>query len=266
MIKVNGEIVKVEHFPNGEMKIAPLEFGVHLPIGQTQVGVTLIFETNEDLITLMFVKSYLDDKTKYSKINLYMSYIAYSRMDRQTSNQMFTSKYFGNFINKLNFYRIYVLDPHSNVSVAVLDRVRELPIRHFVYEAINLCSADYIFYPDNGAKKKYVEVLEDINLPYFYGDKHRDLETGKITDYNVFNVPDLSGKTILIVDDLCVKGYTTLFAAKKLKELGAKEVYFYCSHCEPAIFDGELLTTDYVDGIFTTDSMIRDKHPKIEVI
>ena len=52
--------------------------------------------------------------------------------------------------------------------------------------------------------------------------------------------------------------------AKKLNELGAAKVYFYCSHCEPAIFEGELLTTDYVDRIFTTDSLISDNHEKIE--
>lgn len=265
MIKVNGEIVEIEHFPNGEMKIAPLTAKKHLPFADT-INVELIFESNEDLVTLMFVKSYLDDKFNYSKTNLFMSYIPYERMDRQTKNQMFTSKYFGNFINGLNFSHVHVFDPHSGVSVAVLNKVKEISLYNYISSIINSQGVDYIFYPDNGAKKKYVEILENINLPYFYGDKHRDLDTGKITDYNVFNAPDLNGKTVLIVDDLCVKGYTTLFAAKKLKELGAEKVYFYCSHCEPAVFEGELLTTDYVDGIFTTDSMIRDEHPKIEVI
>lgn len=260
MIKVNGEIVKVEHFPNGEMKIAPIS-----PEGHA-INIDLIFENNEDLVTLMFVKFHLDNYYPYEKILLTMFYIPYERMDRQTSNQMFTSKYFGNFINQLNFDKISVFDPHSQVCTAVMNRVEEIPVRNFVNSVIRLCAADYIFYPDNGAKKKYVEVLENINLPYFYGDKHRDLDTGKITDYNVFNAPDLNGKTVLIVDDLCVKGYTTLFAAKKLKELGAEKVYFYCSHCEPAVFEGELLYTNYVDKIFTTDSMIRDNHPKIEVI
>lgn len=260
MVKVNDKVVEIDHFPNGEMKIAPLG------LNSNNFYVELIFESNEDLITLMFVKSYLDDKYFYPNVALYMLYIPYERMDRQTKNQMFTSKYFGNFINSLNFSHICAIDPHSNVSTAVLNRVQEFPIIYYINSIFIRKNIDYIFYPDNGAKKKYVEILEDIKIPYFYGDKHRDLDTGKITDYNVFNAPDLNEKTVLIVDDLCVKGYTTLFAAKKLKELGAKEVYFYCSHCEPAIFDGELLNTDYVDKIYTTNSMIREKHPKIEVL
>ena len=260
MVKVNDKVVEIDHFPNGEMKIAPLG------LNGNNFYVELIFESNEDLITLMFVKSYLDDKYFYPNVTLHMAYIPYERMDRQTKNQMFTSKYFGNFINSLNFSYICVIDPHSNVSTAVLNKVKEFSITYYINSISRRKNIDYIFYPDNGAKKKYVEILEDVKIPYFYGDKHRDLNTGKITDYNVFNAPDLSGKAVLIVDDLCVKGYTTLFAAKKLKELGAKEVYFYCSHCEPAIFDGELLNTDYVDKIYTTNSMIREKHPKIEVL
>lgn len=260
MIKVNDKVVEIDHFPNGEMKIAPLG------LNGNNFYVELIFESNEDLITLMFVKSYLDDKYFYPNVTLHMAYIPYERMDRQTKNQMFTSKYFGNFINSLNFSCIRVTDPHSNVGTAILNRVQEFPITCYINSIFRRKNINYIFYPDNGAKKKYVEIFEDIEIPYFYGDKHRDLDTGKITDYNMFNTPDLNGKTVLIIDDLCVKGYTTLFAAKKLKELGAKEVYFYCSHCEPAIFDGELLNTDYVDKIYTTNSMIREKHPKIEVL
>lgn len=264
MVKVNDKVVEIDHFPNGEMKIAPCCIGIK-PKNKI-ISIELFYENNEDLLSLMFVKFYLDETFPDFNKELIMPYIPYERMDRQTKNQMFTSKYFGQFINSLNFSCIYVTDPHSNVSTAVLNRVQEFPIIYYINSIFKRKNIDYIFYPDNGAKKKYVEILEDIKIPYFYGDKHRDLDTGKITDYNVFNAPDLNEKTVLIVDDLCVKGYTTLFAAKKLKELGAKEVYFYCSHCEPAIFDGELLNTDYVDKIYTTRSMIRKEHPKIEVL
>ena len=263
MIKVNNNVVEIDHFPNGEMKIAPCCIGI-IP-KNTIIPIELCYESNEDLISLMFVKSYLDETFPNCNKELIMLYIPYERMDRQTKNQMFTSKYFGQFINSLNFSSVEVLDPHSNVSIASIKNIYVISAKQFVDRIYHL-EYDYIFFPDNGAKKKYVEILDPMPVPYFYGDKHRDLDTGKITDYNVFNAPDLNGKTVLIVDDLCVKGYTTLFAAKKLKELGAKEVYFYCSHCEPAIFDGELLNTDYVDKIYTTNSMIRKEHPKIEVL
>lgn len=259
MIKVNGDVVKVEHFPNGESKIAPFFLD-----GYDDVYIEMIYQSNDDLINLMFVKSFIDETYPRVYTVLDMRYIPYERMDRETKNQMFTSKYFGQFINSLGFGQVIVFDPHSNVSVASIKNVYQDDVAGVI--SCFCPDYDYIFFPDNGAKKKYAEILDPMPVPYFYGDKHRDLDSGKITDYNVFNAPDLNGKTVLIVDDLCVKGYTTLFAAKKLRELGASKVVFYCSHCEPAIFEGELLTTNYVDEIYTTNSLIRDKHPKIHEI
>ena len=52
---------------------------------------------------------------------------------------------------------------------------------------------------------------------------------------------------------------------KALKELGAKEVYLYISHCENSIFEGELLKSDWVDRVFTTNSIFAGEHEKVEV-
>ena len=40
----------------------------------------------------------------------------------------------------------------------------------------------------------------------------------------------IDGSRVLIVDDLCSRGGTFYHSAKKLKELGAKEIYLYISH------------------------------------
>ncbi len=261
MIHVNGRRIETSLFPNGELKIVPFKF-TEDESGNIIV-VTMKYENTTDVNILMFVKEYLDDVYPEIPKILEMLYIPYERMDRETEDQMFTAKYFGKIINKLNFDKILVLDPHSEVIMGVLDRTVRYDMRSMVNSIINENEVDYIFFPDLGAKKKYREVLNPMIRQSFFGDKHRDLKTGKITDYNVFETPDIKDKTILIVDDLCVKGFTTLFAAKKLKELGAKSIYFYCSHCEPAIFEGELLITDYVDKIFTTDSLISNEHEKI---
>ena len=75
----------------------------------------------------------------------------------------------------------------------------------------------------------------------------------------------IPGSIVLIVDDICSKGGTFYYSAKELKELGAKEVYLYISHCENSIFEGELLTGDWVDKVFTTDSIFAGEHEKVEV-
>lgn len=199
MIKVNGRPIDIEHFPNGESKIAPFFLD-----GYDDVFVEMIYQNNDDLINLMFIKSFIDEHAPKVYTELDMFYIPYERMDRETHNQMFTSKYFGQFISSLNFNQVKVFDPHSNVSVVSIKNVYQIDI-NTVIDELKECVEDYIFFPDNGAKKKYAELIDPMPVPYFYGDKHRDLNTGKITDYNVFNAPDLNGKTVLIVDDLCVR-------------------------------------------------------------
>ena len=71
---------------------------------------------------------------------------------------------------------------------------------------------------------------------------------------------------MLIIDDICSKGGTFYHSAKKLKELGAKNIYLYISHCENTILQGDLLTSGLIERVFTTDSIFTKSHEKIEVM
>ena len=266
MITVNGQEVNYSLFDNNELKIEPILKEQRNYLNKDLViTINLYYENSIDISLLIFVKKYLDEYFPLAKKVLTMLYIPYERMDRETKNQMFTAKYFAQFINSLKFDIVCVLDPHSNVVVGAINNIYVETALEEVKKVIEKeeNNIDAIFLPDVGAYKKYNEVLEEIDLPKFWGNKHRDLNDGKITDYQIIGDIDVKDKNILIVDDLCVKGYTTLFAAKKLKELGAKKVIFYCSHCEDSIFKGELLKTDFVDHIYTTNSIKRDEDKKI---
>ena len=110
--------------------------------------------------------------------------------------------------------------------------------------------------------KRYSDMIK---TPYGFGIKRRCWETGKITGFDVVCNADIKGKNVLIVDDICCRGGTFFHSAKALKELGAKSVSVFCSHCEHAIFEGDLLTTDFVDHVYTTDSIFHKEHDKITV-
>ena len=76
----------------------------------------------------------------------------------------------------------------------------------------------------------------------------------------------MHGKKVLIVDDICSAGGTFKFSAMKLKDLGAKDVKLYITHCEDNIQNGELLKTDLISKIYTTDSILHIEDEKIKVI
>src|SRR5690606_21489303 len=119
MIKVNGQDVIFKKFPNGETKIIEdsinvLEWGKHT--------VSFKYENDEDFIKLMFVKNFIDSKrSKSTTVELIIYYMPYSRMDRSENGSAFTLKYITNFINSLNFDRVIVVEPHSDVTPALLN-------------------------------------------------------------------------------------------------------------------------------------------------
>jgi ribose-phosphate pyrophosphokinase len=121
-----------------------------------------------------------------------------------------------------------------------------------------------MFYPDEGAMKRYAGMF---NLPYAFGIKKRNWETGQIEGLDVAGaVDEISGRDILIVDDICSRGGTFYHSAKKLKELGARDIYLYVSHCENTILEGELLKDDLIKKVYTTNSIFTKSHEKIEVL
>ena len=82
---------------------------------------------------------------------------------------------------------------------------------------------------------------------------------------------EIKDKDILIIDDICGKGSTIYYMAKQLKEQGANNIYVYVSHCEntvlqPHINGKSLLDYDLINKLYTTNSIFRGSHPKIEII
>lgn len=254
MVKLNGNIIGQDCFPNNERILKSCLSH------STEFEIEINYHTDIDISTLIMVKKYLDDVYPNSRVVLVMKYIPYSRMDRNITGFVFTLKYFCQLINELKFHSVYVLDPHSNVSTALLERCKELNVQILIEKVIyNHIDVDYVFYPDNGACKRYSEIIKLPNyIPYFYGNKKRNLQTGEILEYELVNCPDLKEKNVLIIDDLCAKGFTFYNAGLRLKEQGAKNVYLYVSHCENSIYQGQLIKSNLISKIFTTDSILTD--------
>ncbi len=47
--------------------------------------------------------------------------------------------------------------------------------------------------------------------------------------------------------------------------MGAGEIYLVVTHCENTIFEGKLLDSDLITGIYTTNSILSKDHKKIKV-
>ena len=252
MIKFNGNTVIFESFPNGESRlltdnIKDLMFN----------RISFKYEGDSDLIKLMLLKNHLDD-LNINKVNLVIYYMPYSRMDRSENKSPFTLKYISNFINSLNFTDIKVIEPHSDVTNALLNKVEPLYINFDllprVLKDVNFdLDVDYLFYPDAGAQKRYSKLK---GYKHLVGYKNRDFRTGEIKQLDVIGETPTKGFKAVIVDDLSSYGGTFMFSAEKLNELGASEIYLLVAHAENSIFEGKIFRSNLINKVFTTDTIL----------
>ena len=269
MIKVNGEEIKIERFPVGESLI---KFGSKM---NASVFVEFKYENNGDLIDLMFVKKHLETQFKDAKVNLVIMYMPYSRMDRvEDGETVFTLKYVCEFINSLKFEMVEVIETHSDVTTALLDRCisdsgTDKFFEYFVSGEIAFDKEnDFLFFPDAGAYKKYSPKFKDYDTAF--GVKKRDFGSGEIESLNVIiDDLDILGKRAVIIDDLCSYGGTFLKSARSLKkDYGVREVILIVTHCEKSILLGEIPNSYLIDEVYTTDTIIEDNEgvDKIKII
>ena len=283
MVKVNGIKFNDEEFHNGEVI-----FEKPLQVNNDKNIIEMIFKDNRDITAVQFAREWLAEKCPDASCELVMKYCPYERMDREINNQMFSMKYFARILSKFNFSQITILDPHSNVCVEQLElerqKVKLLDLKYYIQKVIDDFKPDYICYPDKGASNKYSRVLASITIPFFFGSKKRDLaNNGRIIEYELVGAPDLNGKKVLIIDDICCLGGTAYNAAVEMKKAGASEVAFYISHCEDGIFAGKILEKNKImlngkethftgegytiDKVYTADTMKLSKtHENITIV
>lgn len=262
MIKVNEAEIKVGYFPDQTLLLKHTA-----EKGTEENKIYWYFENNEELIAVYFLSKHLREHG-VKKLDLVMPYIPNARQDRvKREEDVFTLKYFSEMINEMRFDNVYVLDPHSDVACALIDKVKKLPVVPYIKEAIKKSGIDkekdILFYPDSGSQKRYSEM---ILFPNAFGIKRRDWESGEIKGLDVAGEIPKKPFNVLIVDDISSFGGTFYFSAKKLKELGAEKIYLYVTHCENSILEGKLIKSGLVDGIYTTNSIFTKEHELIQVM
>lgn len=277
MIKVNDFVINQDTFPDGSLlvKFDPNNF--YDFIGKNRLGLTWKFENNAELWTIIALTKHL--KSKGYEVSLYVPYLPNSRMDRvHNSEDVFTLKWFAEIINSLGFHHVNTLDVHSDVSTALIDRCyNESPdlLIQSVINKIEDIKEDtnelILYFPDNGAAKRYADMFP--KYKYVVGMKQRDWETGKIKGLDIItNGVDLTGKTVLMVDDLASFGGTLYYSALKLKESGVGKIYAYTTHTENSVLNKEkgtfikCLEDGTVEKLFTTNSLFTGEHEKIKIM
>jgi ribose-phosphate pyrophosphokinase len=201
-------------------------------------------------------------------LHLKMPYVPYGRQDRACEmGEAFSLRVFCDFLNSINFDSVSIVDPHSDVSPALIRNCRVIKQLTVVDKFLAptpqtpkdfLCPTEtFPVSPDAGANKKVFEISQYCLKPMIRADKLRDTSNGEIKETTVYG--DVEGKNVTIYDDICDGGRTFIELAKVLKAKGANKIYLYVTH---GIFANgiQCLLDAGIDHIFTTDSMDLPSH------
>jgi len=186
-------------------------------------------------------------------INLILPYFPGARQDRiMNPGEPLTVKVYADLINGANFNRVTIFDPHSDVTSALINRVKIIPNHLFIQKIAPQLNDYCLVAPDAGAQKKIYQLAKTLGgVPVVEAGKKRDVATGQLSGFKVY-ADDLGGKTCLVVDDICDGGGTFLGLAQQLKQHNCGKLILAVSH---GIFSRGLddLTSIY-DHVFCTDS------------
>lgn len=222
-------------------------------------------QSSHDFMELVMVKDALY-RLGISDVSLFLPYFPYSRQDRVcVPGEAFSLKVFAQLINSLNFKEVIVLDTHSNVTDAVIDRVKvftQFDVINRWPDLINRLGSCVLVSPDAGANKKTAEIASFLNHSEFVRcDKLRDLSNGNIKETIVYR-DDFGGKDVAIVDDIAEKAGTFILLAKELRKKNCGKIILFVTH---GIFSGgyDHIYDGGIDEIWTTTSYRNDLDSRV---
>lgn len=255
-----GYTPKVWKFPSGEV-------GVNIAADSEydKRGVVLIkaaITSSDELMQLLMLTDALKRQYYNAHIDLILGYTPYGRQDRVCNEgDSLSVAVFSKLINAQNYRKVLVIDSHSYVTDAVIERVKIYPqvevFNELFLGKIPAVDRDMIIAPDAGAMKKTEAIFKSRGAfkEISFANKTRDMKTGHITSIKFDE--NVKGKSIVIVDDIIDGGATFIGLAAELRARGAKKLTLCVTH---GIFTkGHESIVNTFDAVYTTNSYHMDR-------
>ena len=229
MITVNDRKMEIFKFPGGEINVRVPHF-IHSEI----VTIKAFLKNSDDIMALLLTVDAIRRICCIEKLNLVLPYFPYGRQDRVCNyREAFSLSVMANLINSLNFNRVTIYDPHSDVTPALIKNCNIIPLKD-IFNQFDPVS-DLIFknhilvVPDAGMIKKAhtISRLFQTELLCF---KERDLRTGNIIDIGIYQPEKITDNHLLVVDDICDGGATFIKLAEKLRQYRPASLSLYVTH------------------------------------
>lgn len=254
---VNHKTVETFNFSGGECHVKVLSSDI-----SDCTDVTAYLYNSDDVMRLLLTVDAIRRVTPQTSINLTIPYFPYARQDRVCNEgEALSVKVIADLINSLHCASVTLYDPHSDVTPALVNHCKIISSAEIIANsplaAIIRDEGLTLLSPDAGAEKKVRTVAKRLQTTQVLcASKTRDTATGEITSTQIHG--DVSGKNIIIVDDICDGGRTFIELAKVLKNANAGDVYLYVTH---GIFSQGLSALEgYFKHIYCHHTFLKKDH------
>lgn len=255
---------KISKFPDGQQDIVIDKNSIPTTlsgVAWVPICITSRFNSFLDLELIICTTKALR-RLGVSEIHLYIPYLLGARSDRhfQEGGNSYLVDVIAPIINAQNFQSVIVMDVHSDVAAACINRLKSIDNKKlvdFFWKENDKEWKDYVFIsPDGGSLKKIYKLADSIG---FKGDiitcsKSRD-ENGQLSRVLVpLNTKQHSEREFVIIDDICDGGRTFINIADNIKQNGytKNKIHLIITH---GIFSrGFMELLRYFDTIYSTNS------------
>ena len=165
MIKLNGNVIEQGRFPDGTLALKEIDLSL---LSDNFINwIDWLYDGDNEMFTIMSLVDVVK-RNSNSKIYLRMPYLPNARMDRiKTNTENFALKVFTNWLNNIGFDMVIVDNVHSNVSNALVNNIADYLPESDINDILPKYNFDVIFFPDEGACKRYkdMNIIKKLGLP-----------------------------------------------------------------------------------------------------
>ena len=258
---------KVDHFSDGELSPQFLE-----TVREKKVFLVGSTTTPEKILT-MFLTIQAAKLASASEIIIVMPYLGYSRQDRKEGSRgAIGAKLMATLFEAAGASKVISIDLHSEQIQGFFN----IPVNMipgsvaFSKFSKSLKADDYcVCSPDAGGVKRAMRFYQKFlrRFPESTFAMMSKLRTRPNEIERMDLIGDVTGKHVLLLDDMVDTGGTLVKAAELLKNGGAKRVTALISH---GVLSGngreKIMTSQFLDQLVITDSIEQVETQKIKVI
>lgn len=223
---------------------------------------------NENLMELLIMIDAMK-RASAGTIAAVIPYYGYARQDRKSrARDPISAKLVANLITSAGCDRVITMDLHcaqiQGFFDIPLDHLVGMPkFRKYYLEKFEDMSDVIVVSPDLGSVARARSLADKLNVPIAIVDKRR----AKPNESEVMNIiGDVSGKKVILLDDMIDTAGSITNAAVAIKNKGASEIFACCTHgvlSGPAL---ERLEKSPISELVMLDTIAESCHGSIDKI